>query len=129
MKTFSTKIMPVLVRKRMAVDAASGGNHKEWRYIDVPKNMECQGYIISYRGKEVMFYVPVSYMNGTSTRSWICNENGERINAIWQHGRYGSMEHIEPAIWDFKAERFVQKIAYCEGKIKDSFKYMTRVLF
>ena len=130
MKTQMTKIMPIMMRQRKIVNVTSDGRHKEWRYVNVPIEHECQGFVVNIDGKERRFYVPVACMtNRDKTSSWVCDESGNIINAVWQHGRYGTTNHVEPALFDWKYESFIGKLHYCNGNVKDCYKYLLRVLF
>lgn len=128
MRLNSTRSIPVITRQRKVVYTTSDRKHKEWRLINVPVEQECQGFVINYNGKEVQFYVPVAHINNGNPFSFICDEYGNQIKAEWQHGRGGSMKHIEPALFDWKHEKFVQTARYCDGIVKDSAKYMLNVL-
>ena len=129
MKTTHTKTIPVITRKKKVVYATSDRKHKEWRIVEVPVTQECQGYTFSYNGQVVTFYVPVARMTGATPYSFIFDENGKTINAVWQHGRSGSADHIEPALFNWRNETLVSNMRYCNGYVKDSYKYMRRVLF
>ena len=111
----------------------SGKTRKGWKRVKVADEQEMQGFIISYRGEEHILYVPTSHMdkanNDQMTKSWCCDEKGEIIQAVWQHGQSGQKEHIEPALFDWKKEELVQMMDYHNGQFKDPYKYMRRVLF
>lgn len=129
MKTFRTVIIPVVTRQKKVVYTTSDRKHKEWRIVEVPVTQLCHVYTFSYNGQVVTFYVPVSHMNKTNPYCFIFDENGKTINAVWQHGRSGSADHIEPALFNWRNEALVSSMRYCNGYVKDSYKYMRRVLF
>ena len=129
METYTTTLQ-IMKRRRRVVNATDDGRHKEWRVVDVPVQQECQAYVINMDGVERKFFVPTENMRDeTRPFSWVCDENGKTINAIWQHGKHGSMEHVEPAIFDYKRKMFLRTLRYCDGTVFDSNKYMKRVLF
>lgn len=100
----------------------------EWKLVKVADEQDFQGYIITINGKDVEVFAPTASMS--DTHHTICNlftKDGKLIMATWRHGRYGSMVHEEPALFDYKREEFVTVTTYCDGRFKDSYKYLIKV--
>ena len=133
MKMLSTIVMPVAKYeiKVVSENTKAGETRKKWKRVKVADEQEMQGFIISYRGQEHVLYVPTAHMRSGDlhTTSWCCDEHGEVIQAIWQHGHSGQKEHIEPALFDWRVEQFVRKTSYHYGQFNDPYKYLRRVLF
>lgn len=106
----------------------------EWQRVKVADETECVEFTINYQGKDVTFYVPADKVNGDTEYPHLCDSviydrQGNKIDAIWQHGCYGTMRHTEPALFNYVRKQMVERTSYCDGRVKDSYKYLVKVLF
>lgn len=122
---FEWKLLPAITKT-----GRISKTRTEFRRIKIADEQEFQGFEFNYKGKIVEVFVPVANMDDEHhTASWCCDKDGKEIKAIWQHGQYGSKTHEEAALFDWKRQYMVDCTVYCDGRFKDSYKYLRKVCF
>lgn len=104
----------------------------EWVKNLVP--CECVEVVENWRGKDVRFYVTAERMEAAKNRDYkvvsqMFDDKGNVIMGIWQHGRYGTKVHEEPALYSCTHKHIIETTDYCDGIVKDSYKYLRKINF
>ena len=133
------KILPVPQTEIQRVPALtpSGRVSKtrtKWEIVTVANEQECESFDVAVNGKMVTVWIPSKYITEAKEKSYIHDtvaytETGEKIMAQWRHGHCGVEVHEEPALFDWNKCEFVRVTDYCDGRVKDSNKYLLKVLY
>lgn len=105
-----------------------------WELVKLADEQECESFEVALNGKQVTVWVPIKTINDSVKfdfrfkHSVVYTEAGEKIMANWQHGRYGTEVHTEPALFNWEKKEFVRTTDYCDGRVKDSYKYLLKVI-
>lgn len=126
--TYGTIEKPVITK----TGKVSKRTKLEWGVIS--NECECVEITANYRGQQVSFYIKKKYLERPiEHKSWctanMYDANGNKIMAVWKHGRYGDKRHEEPAIYNYAYKEIVEATDYCDGRVRDSYKYLVKVLF
>lgn len=105
----------------------------KWEIVTVADEQECESFDVTVNGKMVTVWIPSKYIEEYEGKPYFCKsvaytETGDNIMAQWRHGHYGTEVHTEPALFNWAKNEFVQVTDYCDGRIKDSNKYLLKVL-
>ena len=120
---YDWKFVPALTKS-----GKESKTRKQWKLVKVADEQTFQGFIIRQGTDNVEVFVPTADMESQFyTIGRIFTKKGIQITAFWKHGRYGALTHEEPALFDWEKEELVSKAIYCDGRFKDSYKYLMNV--
>lgn len=135
------KILPIPMTEYQKVPALTptgkiSKTRYTWEPVKLADEQECESFEVKLNGETVTVWVPTKTMeenkkfdfDPTFRHSVVYTEAGEKIMANWRHGRYGTDVHTEPALFNWEKREFVERTDYCDGHVKDSYKYLLKVI-